>query len=149
MIILFFVLKLFIYFTGERFLKSNFLKKIFNGLLFEAIISLTLEGFLEFIIYSFLNIYTKDFSINGEVLGFIVSIVCLYLATIFVPIALIWAICTKNEAQLDNEEFKEIWNPLFEFINIKKLSARFYNLIFILRRFLVIGLFLFYNISKA
>jgi hypothetical protein len=100
MMIIYLVLKLFTYITRERFLKYKILKKIFKGLLFETIISLTLEGLIEFLVYSFLNIYTKDFSLNGEILGFIFSIICLYLAAIFVPLALIWAISTKNESQL-------------------------------------------------
>ena len=56
-----------------------------------------MEGFLEFIVYSFLNFYTLDFKTNGEILGFIISSVCTFCGCIFIPVALLWAIFTKDE----------------------------------------------------
>ena len=76
-----------------------------KGLFFNTIISMTIEGFIEFIVYSVLNIYTFSFQTNGEILGFVISVFCLFCSIIFVPIALAWAILTKNEELLQKKEF--------------------------------------------
>ena len=54
-----------------------------------------MEGLLEFIVYGLLNIYTKNLSINGEILGFSIGIFCL-LCVILILTSLLWAIFTKN-----------------------------------------------------
>ena len=56
-----------------------------------------MEGFLELIVYSYLNLYTIDLTLNGEVLGCLIMAFCLFCSIIFLPLALIWAILTKNE----------------------------------------------------
>jgi len=56
-----------------------------------------MEGYIDLLIYGFLNIYTYDTSTNGEVLGLIVSIICLFLTLYFLPISLTWAIFSKSE----------------------------------------------------
>lgn len=56
-----------------------------------------MEGLIEFIIYGFLNIYTRNFTVNGEILGFSIAVFCIS-CIIFVIIALIWAIFMKNHA---------------------------------------------------
>ena len=96
-IILVIILKIIIKFTGNKFVKKHHLNKAIQGLFFNTLISLTLECFFEFIVYSALNLYTKDFSLNGEILGFIISIFCIFCAIIFVPTALMWAIFKKDE----------------------------------------------------
>ena len=90
-------LLIFILITGNKFIKINLQKNILKGIFFNQIISLTIEGLLEFIIYGFLNIYTKDFSMNGEIMGFCIGIFCL-ICVILVIITLIWALFTKNHS---------------------------------------------------
>jgi hypothetical protein len=58
---------------------------------------MTMEGFFEFVIYSFLNFYSVDLTLNGEVLGVLISSFCIYLASIFLTISLLWAIFLKDE----------------------------------------------------
>ena len=65
-------------------------------LFFNAILSMTMEGYLEYIIYGFLNFYTRDTKINGEILGLIFSLICIFLAIIFLPILLLLNIFTIN-----------------------------------------------------
>lgn len=91
--------------SGERFIKKSAINMLLKGLFFNTIISLSMEGLLDFIVCSFLNIYTVDFSINGEILGFIISLFCSFCTIIFVPLAFIWAILTKDEAQLASKDF--------------------------------------------
>ena len=108
---------------------------------------MTMEGFFEFVVYSFLNFYSIDLKLNGEVLGILFSSFCIYLASIFLPISLMWAIFSKDEEQLASKEFEKRWGALFEFIKIKNKLTRFYNLIFALRRFLFILLCFYKNQS--
>jgi hypothetical protein len=118
-----------------------------KDLFFNALISLTMEAFLELIIYSFLNLFTADFTLNGEVLGIFIMSFSLFCTLIFVPLSLIWALLTKNEEMLIKKEFKLRWKVLFEFINTKKKIARIYNLIYILKRLTFVMLCFFKNES--
>jgi hypothetical protein len=59
---------------------------------------MTIEGFIDFLIYGFLNIYTMDNSTNGDILGFMVAMLCIFLTINFLPIALAWAIYSKDES---------------------------------------------------
>jgi hypothetical protein len=56
-----------------------------------------MEGFFELLVNGLLNIYTRDTSTIGEILGLIVSIICIFLTIIFVPFALFWAIFSKDD----------------------------------------------------
>ena len=58
---------------------------------------MAMEGYLEFTINGFLNILTADTSLNGEILGIIIAYFCVYIAIVFLTIALLWVIFTKNE----------------------------------------------------
>ena len=109
---------------------------------------MTMEGFFEFLIYSFLNFYSIDLKLNGEVLGVLMSSFCIFFAIIFLPVALIWAIFSKNEQQIASKEFQDRWGALFEFIKTKNKFTRFYILIFVLRRFLFVMLCFYKNQSS-
>jgi hypothetical protein len=84
--------------SGEKIVKKKLLKQSLNGLFFNSILSLTMEGYIDILINGFLNIYTKDTSTNGEIIGFLVAILCLFLTVNFLPITLSWAIFSKNES---------------------------------------------------
>ena len=101
----------------------------------------------EFVIHSFLNFYSINLTFNGEVLGVMISSFCIILACIFLPISLLWAIFSKNEKELASKEFEDRWGALFEFLKTKSKLTRFYNLIFVLRRFLFVMLCFYKNES--
>ncbi len=62
---------------------------------------MTIEGYVDILINVFLNIYTFDFSTKGEILGFIISMIGLFLTINFLPISLVWAIFSKDENQVN------------------------------------------------
>ena len=64
-------------------------------LFFNNIITITLEGFFDFVICGIINIYTQDVSTNGEVLGIILSYFCIYMSVIYIPLTLLWILFTK------------------------------------------------------
>ena len=82
--------------TDKKFIKKRLLKKILAGLFFNSILSITMEGFLEFFVYGFLSIYIRDTTSNGEILGLIFAFICISLV-VFLIITLIWSIVFKNE----------------------------------------------------
>jgi hypothetical protein len=55
-----------------------------------------MEGFLEFIVYGFLNTYIRDTSTNGEILGLVFAFICIFSA-LFLINSLIWSIFFKDE----------------------------------------------------
>ena len=59
---------------------------------------MTLEGYIEFLVYGILNICTRDASTNGEILGMIFAFMCIFLASLFLPSALVGLIYSKDEA---------------------------------------------------
>jgi hypothetical protein len=83
--------------TGEIYLKKNVLIVLYKGLFFNIILTLTMEGFLDILVNGILNFYTRDTSSIGEILGFAISVICLFLTIIFLPIALFWAIFSKED----------------------------------------------------
>ena len=96
-IILLIIVKIFVLITGEIYLKKKVLQVLIKGLFFNTILTLTMEGFFELLVNGILNIYTRDTSTIGEILGFAFSIICIFLTVIFVPIALFWAIFSKDD----------------------------------------------------
>ena len=90
-------LKVIITIFGEKFIKKKFLMKSLNGLFFNSILSMTMEGYIDLLINGFLNIYTKDTSTNGEIIGFLIAILCVLLTVKFRPISLSWVIFLKND----------------------------------------------------
>lgn len=134
--------------TNEKFVKKKLLEKIINGLFFNVLISITLESLVEFLVYSILNFYTYDFSINGEILGFCISLFCTF-CIIFVFLALLWTISKKNKSQLKEEKFLNRWGALIEFININKKTALLYNIIYVIRRFIYVIICFYKNESQG
>ncbi len=59
---------------------------------------MTMEGYIDFLINGFLNIYTIDTRKNGDILSFMVAMLCIFLTIHFLPIALAWAIYSKDES---------------------------------------------------
>lgn len=84
---------------------KNLLKFMIKDLFFNNLISMTMEGYFEFVIYGLVNAYTADTKTNGDVLGIIIAAFCLYNAIIFLPILLLWAIFTKNQKDLAKKCF--------------------------------------------
>ncbi len=83
--------------SGEKFVKKELFDKFIKGLFFNKILTVTFEGYVDFLIEGFLNMYSFDTSTNGEVLGLIISMIVLFLTMNFLPSSLTWAIFSKDE----------------------------------------------------
>ena len=92
MIILICLLKFFILISQGKLGGKKLLKKLIKGLFFNAIISMTMEGYFEFLVFGIINAYTADLNSIGDILGITTAGFCLFMAIIAIPIALIWNI---------------------------------------------------------
>ncbi len=61
------------------------------------ILTLSIEGFLELIIFGYLNLLTADYSLNGEQLGVIFGIISITLSGIIFPVCSLCHLMTKNQ----------------------------------------------------
>jgi hypothetical protein len=61
---------------------------------------MTIECFIEFLVYGVLNICTIDASTYGEILGMLLSFICIFLAVLLLPSAIIWSLFSKDESHL-------------------------------------------------
>lgn len=75
---------------------KKFYKIIFDDLFFNSIMSMSIEGFIDFIIFGYLNIKTAEFTMNGEQLGFGLGVFSVSLSGFILPIVIIIIISTKS-----------------------------------------------------
>ncbi len=77
-VILVLLLKMYLFITNGKFGGQELLKYLIKGLFFNATLSMTMEAYLEFTIYGFLNLNTINISTNVEILGLIFSSFCIF-----------------------------------------------------------------------
>ena len=98
-------------------------------MLFNEILSLSLEGYFEYLISGYLS-YKKDFLYNtvfGETLSIIVAYSCLSLALIFLPGTLLYLIYGSFEPD-------DTLSVLYEGIKTNRKLTLAYYLVYIFRR---------------
>ena len=131
------ILKSYISITKGKFGGLWLYNYLIKGLFFNAVLLMTMEAYLDFVIFGFLNLYTLDVSMDGEILGSFETFFCLIQAVFFLPFTLIWAMF-KDKNYISSKEFRKKFKVLYEFINLKNRFSRLYNLIYILRRILFV-----------
>ena len=82
--------------SGDKCIEDKVYKYLIKGLFFNTILTITIEGFIEFFVYGFLNLYTIDSSTNGEVLGLIFAFISVFLSLFLISV-LSWSIAFKDE----------------------------------------------------
>ena len=82
--------------SGDKCTKNKVYQYLIKGLFFNTILTITMEGFIEFVVLGLLNIYTIDYSTNGEVLGLIFAFICIFLSVFLISVQ-IWSITFKDE----------------------------------------------------
>jgi hypothetical protein len=66
---------------------------------------LAIEGMIEFLINGYLNLMTAEETSNGEIMGALISIFCISLSLIVLPLTIMWMICFKSRSYLSSEKF--------------------------------------------
>jgi hypothetical protein len=59
---------------------------------------MSIEGLIEFIIFGYLNAVTREFTMNGEILGFV--LVSMYTSGLILPLILIVLIVMKKKEKV-------------------------------------------------
>jgi hypothetical protein len=108
-----------------------------NGIFFQEIIKLILEGYIEFLIAHYLNMHLLISSTVGDFFTIIFSFSTMFLCYIFVPGAIIYVIIEDVEV-LNELDFKKRWGALYDEAK-PTVSGRLFTLFFIMRRALFLG----------
>ena len=98
-------------------------KKVTDGLYFGAIIGLTLESYLEFLISSYLTLSHPITSTNGDIISVCFASVLASLAIIFIPIASIFMIF-QNKETLEKKSVEKVWGELYFDVNVSTPAKR-------------------------
>jgi hypothetical protein len=82
-------------FKGWFYTKKIY-KKVSSEIFFNTILAMSIEGLVEFIIFGYLNTVTKEFTMNGEILGFALGTFSMYTSGLILPLVLIVLIVMKK-----------------------------------------------------
>jgi hypothetical protein len=106
-------------------------------------LGLSLEAYMEFYIYSLLNIQTPDFSTNGELIGISLSYFIMVMIHGILPLLMIFTI-TRKKKELFKTPYSKYVGELYESTKIDSRIRIAYTLIFIIRRnlYLTLGMFI-------
>jgi hypothetical protein len=117
-------------------IKVKIVKKLYNlassGLFFSFIISLTFEGYFEFLITSWLNLKHPGFSTNREILSCIISICLSFCSLIFVPISSIYVV-KQDKEKLESHKFEQTWGEFYEDCKIDTYARRLFKMTHVLK----------------
>ena len=90
----------------NRFYIKDIYKNVSDGLFFSYILSMAIEGLIDFIVFGYLNIVTKEFGMNGEIMGFIFGTFSISLSGIILPLILIILILFTKPKEFKKRKFK-------------------------------------------
>ena len=91
-----FFMKILVLIFGGRFYTKKLYKMVSKEIFFNKILAMSIEGFIEFIIFGYLNTKTREQTMNGEILGFAFGTFSMYMSGMILPLVLLILILTKN-----------------------------------------------------
>ena len=101
---------------------------------------LQIEFWFESVISGHINLYGGILTTIGEKLGFTLSIFNLFNCLIMFPILIIISIIFKDKIRVI-ENYRTMFNPLAEFINLGRDTSTYYYLWFFTRRLIIFVLY--------
>jgi hypothetical protein len=134
------LMHVFLKLTKNKFGGRKLYKLLKKGQFYNSLYGMALQGMIEFIINGYLNLKTAEKSSNGETMGFIQSIFCIFTSSSLLPIPIMWLVCSKSKSKLSSEIYEEIIVVLFEGVNLSKNMSILYNLVFWARSIFIIAL---------
>jgi len=91
-------MKLLVLISGGRLYTKEIHEKVSYDLFFNSILSISIEGLIEFILFGYLNVMTAELNMSGEILGFALGTFSLSMSGVILPLAIILLIIfTKNK----------------------------------------------------
>ncbi len=94
-VILSFIMRILVCIFRGRFYTKEIYKKVSKDIFFNIILSI--EGFIEFIKFGYLNITTRKSTLNGEILGFSFGIFSLSMSGLILPLVFMILILKKKK----------------------------------------------------
>ena len=120
------------------------IRKIYDYLsqdiFFMQMLMLQIEFWFESVISGYLNVQSPLFTTIGEKLGFALSIFNIINCLIMFPILILISIIFRDKIRVI-ENYRIMFNPLVEFINLGRDTSTYYYLWFFIRRFLIFVLY--------
>ncbi len=101
---------------------------------------LQIEFWFESMISGYLNVNSPLFTTIGEKLGIALSIFNLFNCLIIFPILIIVSIIFNDKIKVI-ENYRNMFKPLAEYINLGRDTSTYYYLWFFIRRFLIFVLY--------
>jgi hypothetical protein len=109
------ILKLIILSSGNSFVTKAY-KIISNDLFFNSFIKIAIECLFTFIIVSYLNLKTLNYSTFGEVLGVVLSYYCIVFSIAILPLTVAYTLIFKRYKYFNKISFIKRWGALFNYI---------------------------------
>lgn len=117
-------------------------KKLKKDLFFSEFISITLEGYFEFLIAAYLNLSQPLATTNGERASLYLGWYCVIIAVIIFPLLWVMILCTPLKT-LNSNKFKKKYGHFFEGVKSDKKIYIMYYLVYIIRRLIFCALAFF------
>ena len=130
--------------TGNALGGKRLLKVITKNMFFKEPIVLSVEIIIECTISGYLTIINPVLTTIGEWYSSIIAYYNIALCVFLLPIFILIVVCVKRET-LENEKFKEMFQPLYESLKLDSRKARFYYLWFWLRRMIYIFILVIFS----
>ena len=93
-VILSLLMKLIMWMTKEKYYTKYLHNKITGKIFFNAALEFTIEGFIDFTIFGYLNLKTAEYILNGELIGLGLGIFSITMSLIIFPFIIICLLLT-------------------------------------------------------
>ena len=82
--------------ANEKYQTKLIYNKIAGQVFFNNALEFTIEGFIDFTIFGYLNLITAEYTLNGELIGLGLGSFSISMTVIILPIAIICVLLTQN-----------------------------------------------------
>ena len=98
----------------------KFFHRLIRKLFYKEIHTIFIEGYMEFLISIYFNFLHPLYSTNGEIAGFIFSILCIIGTSIFIPLSFLYTIRKPLET-FKYRHVESVWGALYEGVKTKNI----------------------------
>ena len=121
---------------------EDYKARLFKMLIFGEIVSISVEGYFEFLISGIMQVKYPLTTTNGEKVSICFGYYSLAVSTILVP-GVLFYVFTRNMDIIKQKVFQEKWGALFEGVRLKSKFQSFFMGVFVIRRALFVSIALF------
>jgi len=110
------ILKGYLFITKKKFGGKKLARYLRKQLIFNEILNIYIQGYIEFFIGSILTIKFGRYTVIGEQMSFAIAIFSLAFANVFLPIFSAWIVCRPAKT-LKRKSFHQKWGILYGDLN--------------------------------